>query len=107
MVLRIGNDQHETSSGRSEPNTANTADIEVHKERGVPLVYSSDTYAADIPYWIPDPDAMIHGDEDKGMLMIPYSLCTNDHRCTLHSPLLQRILTFSLRCPGSRGVKAG
>jgi hypothetical protein len=54
---------------------------QVHKERGVPLVYSSDTYASDSPYWVPDPYAAVHGGEDKGMLMIPYSLCTNDHRC--------------------------
>ncbi|ORY32010.1 hypothetical protein BCR39DRAFT_525191 [Naematelia encephala] len=56
------------------------ARAEVHKERGVPLVYCSDTYASDEPYWIPDPAAEVHGGEDKGMLMIPYSLCTNDHR---------------------------
>ncbi|WVQ83403.1 hypothetical protein IAT38_005544 [Cryptococcus sp. DSM 104549] len=53
---------------------------QVHKDRGVPLLYCSDTYAADTPYWIADPDAVANGGEDNGMLMIPYSLCTNDHR---------------------------
>ncbi|WVQ63905.1 uncharacterized protein L199_002061 [Kwoniella botswanensis] len=51
----------------------------VHRERNVPLLYCSDTYAGDEPYWAPDPYAEIYGGEDKGMLMIPYSLCTNDH----------------------------
>ena len=53
---------------------------EVHRERNVPLLYCSDTYGADTPYWVQDPYAAVHGGEDKGMLMIPYSLCTNDHR---------------------------
>lgn len=57
------------------------ARAEVHRERGVPLLYCSDTYGADVPYWVQDPYAAVHGGEDKGMLMIPYSLCTNDHRC--------------------------
>lgn len=58
------------------------ARAEIHRERGVPLLYCSDTYAADTPYWVKDPYAAVHGGEDKGMLMIPYSLCTNDQRCT-------------------------
>lgn len=41
----------------------------------------SDTYASDIPYWVRDPYAAVNGGEDDGMLMIPYSLCTNDHKC--------------------------
>ncbi|EIW66227.1 hypothetical protein M231_02991 [Tremella mesenterica] len=53
---------------------------EVHKERGVPLVYNSDSFGSDLPYYIPDPYSKIHGGKDEGMLMIPYSLCTNDHR---------------------------
>ena len=40
---------------------------------GVPLLYCSDTYADDIPYWIPSP-LTLDGEKDEGMLMIPYSL---------------------------------
>jgi peptidoglycan/xylan/chitin deacetylase (PgdA/CDA1 family) len=57
---------------------------QVHKDRGVPLLYCSDTYASDIPYYIPNPLAEVYGGKDDGMLMIPYSLCTNDHRCKSH-----------------------
>ena len=63
------------------PLATKLARAEVHRERGVPLLYCSDTYAADVPYWVRDPYAAVHGGEDRGMLMIPYSLCTNDHRC--------------------------
>lgn len=56
---------------------------QVHKARDIPLQYCSDTYASDTPWWIPDPTAELYGEKDEGMLMIPYSLCTNDHRCEL------------------------
>ena len=59
------------------------ADGQVHRERKVPLLYCSDTYGADLPYYVQDPYAAVHSGEDKGMLMIPYSLCTNDHLCEL------------------------
>lgn len=62
------------------PLSTKLARAEVHRERNVPLLYCSDTYASDVPYWVQDPYAAVHGGEDKGMLMIPYSLCTNDHR---------------------------
>ena len=58
----------------------------VHKERGVPLVYCSDTYKGDEPYWVEDPVAAVDGSKDEGMLMVPYSLCTNDHRCESSLP---------------------
>ncbi|GAA6014125.1 hypothetical protein JCM10207_006104 [Rhodosporidiobolus poonsookiae] len=51
----------------------------VHKELGVPLRYNSDSYSGDLPYWVQDP-LTFDGDEDKGMLMVPYSLTNNDHR---------------------------
>ncbi|KAI5479961.1 hypothetical protein MNV49_002251 [Pseudohyphozyma bogoriensis] len=50
-----------------------------HKARGLPLLYNSDTYSGDLPYWIESP-LVVDGDEDEGMLMVPYSLTNNDHR---------------------------
>jgi peptidoglycan/xylan/chitin deacetylase (PgdA/CDA1 family) len=49
------------------------ARAEVHKEMGVPIMYHSDTYATDTPYYIKDP-LTVYGEEDKGLLSIPYSL---------------------------------
>jgi len=45
---------------------------EVFKEMGIPLVWESDSYADDLPYWI---DVPAEKDEEKpqGMLMVPYS----------------------------------
>ena len=49
------------------------ARAEVHKERGVPLVYHSDCYSADTPYYIQDPMAA-KGEKDNGLVCVPYSL---------------------------------
>lgn len=38
---------------------------------GVPLLYCSDSYADDLPYWVQDP-LTLDGEEDKGMLMVSY-----------------------------------
>ena len=51
----------------------------VHREEQTPLLYCSDCYNADLPYWIPSP-LTLDGEKDEGMLMIPYSLVNNDHR---------------------------
>lgn len=51
----------------------------IHKELGVPLQYNSDSYAGDLPYWTPHPLAL-DGEEDDGLLTVPYSLTLNDHR---------------------------
>ncbi|GAA6014813.1 hypothetical protein JCM10207_002190 [Rhodosporidiobolus poonsookiae] len=51
----------------------------VHKEKGVPLVYNSDSYSSDLPYWQESPLAA-DGDEDEGLLHVPYGLFLNDHR---------------------------
>ncbi|KAK4700928.1 hypothetical protein P7C70_g5308, partial [Phenoliferia sp. Uapishka_3] len=51
----------------------------VHKDMGVPLLYNSDTYNCDLPYYVSSPLAL-DGEKDEGMLMIPYSLTNNDHR---------------------------
>ncbi|ORY88411.1 hypothetical protein BCR35DRAFT_263424 [Leucosporidium creatinivorum] len=51
----------------------------VHNAMNVPLLYSSDTYAGDVPYYVPSPLAL-DGEPDEGLLMIPYSLVNNDWR---------------------------
>ncbi|KAH6684334.1 putative chitin deacetylase 1 [Halenospora varia] len=45
---------------------------EVYKEMGVPLLWDSDSYADDLPYWV-DVPAEKNDADPKGMLMIPYS----------------------------------
>lgn len=45
-----------------------------HKERGVPLLYSSDSYADDLPSWVPMPGGARH----EGLLMIPYGAFTSN-----------------------------
>jgi peptidoglycan/xylan/chitin deacetylase (PgdA/CDA1 family) len=57
---------------------------EVYKELGLPLVWMSDAWADDVPYWrdMPgekdDPDA-------KGLLLVPYSYDCNDYRFYMSS----------------------
>lgn len=36
---------------------------------GVPLLYCSDSYADDQPYWVEDP-LTLDGEKDEGMLMV-------------------------------------
>lgn len=45
---------------------------DVYKEMGVPLLWDSDSYADDLPYWV-DVPAEKNEKDPKGMLMIPYS----------------------------------
>ncbi|KAL8292515.1 hypothetical protein RQP46_001127 [Phenoliferia psychrophenolica] len=54
----------------------------VHREKGIPLLYCSDSYAGDLPYYIPNPLHVADpvNEADEGLLMIPYSLVNNDHR---------------------------
>lgn len=80
-----GSGTHSMKLARAEViySSCKRADGQIHREREVPLLYCSDTYGADLPYYVQDPYAAVHGGEDKGMLMIPYSLCTNDHLCEL------------------------
>ena len=44
----------------------------VYKEMGLPLLYESDTYADDLPYWV-DVPAEKDAADAQGMLMIPYT----------------------------------
>ncbi|KAI1859445.1 hypothetical protein JX265_010448 [Neoarthrinium moseri] len=50
---------------------------EVYEEMGIPLLYESDSYSDDVPFWVdvPSEDESPH---PKGMLMIPYSYDCND-----------------------------
>lgn len=41
----------------------------VQKDMGVPLLYNSDCYHADLPYWVPSP-LTLDGEKDDGMLMM-------------------------------------
>lgn len=45
-----------------------------HKERSLPLLYSSDSCSDDIPYWVPSPA------QNGGLLMIPFSYDCSDLR---------------------------
>lgn len=56
---------------------------EVYQEMDIPLLYESDTYADDLPYWV-DVPAEKHSDTPKGMLMIPYRHVST-HRLTVMS----------------------
>ncbi|KAM0746464.1 glycoside hydrolase/deacetylase [Meredithblackwellia eburnea MCA 4105] len=51
----------------------------VHRDRGIPLLYTSDSYADDIPYYTEHPFTL-DGEDDSGLLNIPYTVTTNDLR---------------------------
>lgn len=55
---------------------------EVFKDMGIPLLWNSDTYADDVPYWV---DVPAEKDEENppGMLMVPYSYDCNDWKFTV------------------------
>lgn len=55
---------------------------EVYKEIGILLLWNSDTYADDVPYWV---DVPAEKDEEnpQGMLMVPYSYDCNDWKFTI------------------------
>ncbi|KAH8812241.1 possibe polysaccharide deacetylase [Xylogone sp. PMI_703] len=50
---------------------------EVYEEMNIPLLYESDTYSDDLPFWVDVPSEK-QSDNPKGMLMIPYSYDCND-----------------------------
>lgn len=64
--------------GRPSPHSR-TLVPQVYREMGEELVWASDTYADDIPYWI---DLPLERDEPnpKGCLMVPYSYDCNDFK---------------------------
>ncbi|KAL4783801.1 hypothetical protein BJX76DRAFT_357702 [Aspergillus varians] len=68
--------------GRQSPHSR-TLIPQVYEELGEPLLWASDTYADDVPYWT---DLAYERDsaEPKGCLMIPYSYDCNDFK--FHTP---------------------
>ncbi|CAK7217003.1 hypothetical protein SCUCBS95973_003004 [Sporothrix curviconia] len=56
---------------------------EVYQEMGLPLLYESDSYADDLPYWV-DVPAEEDAADPQGMLMVPYSYDCNDVK--YHAP---------------------
>lgn len=64
--------------GRNSPHSR-TLIPQVYEEMGEELVWASDTYADDVPYWIDRADEKDKPDP-KGCLMVPYSYDCNDFK---------------------------
>ncbi len=45
---------------------------EAYREMGIPLLWQSDTYEDDVPYWVDVPGEK-DSDKPEGLLQIPYS----------------------------------
>jgi peptidoglycan/xylan/chitin deacetylase (PgdA/CDA1 family) len=61
---------------------------DVYREMGLELLWQSDSYSDDVPYWVDVPAEMalvekgeIKKEEAKGMLMVPYSYDCNGEFC--------------------------
>lgn len=64
--------------GRGTPNTHALVPI-VLKEMGHALLYSSECYNDDVPYWVDLPwEANLPPEQREGMLMLPYNYDCND-----------------------------
>lgn len=70
---------HSKASERSRSLLAST-----FKELGLPLLWYADSYADDLPYWIPYPG----GSEDEGLLIVPYTMDTNDYKNAGHQAFI-------------------
>ncbi|KAF9058701.1 putative polysaccharide deacetylase family protein [Rhodocollybia butyracea] len=57
---------------------------QVFKDEGAPLLWYSDDYSDDLPHWIPYPG----GRKDEGLLIVPYTLDTNDNKNTGHQAFI-------------------
>jgi len=54
---------------------------QIYKERGLELLWLSDSYADDLPFYQPLPSALAEaGDGKEAYLVLPYSLDTNDFK---------------------------
>lgn len=59
--------------GRGTPNTASLLPI-VWKELGRKMLYTSEVYNDDVPYWIDLPwEKHLPDSEKEGLLMVPYN----------------------------------
>lgn len=56
---------------------------EAYKELDIPLVWESDSYCDDLPYWV-DVPAEKDSENPEGMLMVPYSYVSLE--CSLKRP---------------------
>lgn len=64
--------------GRGTPNTRALCPM-VWREAGGELLYSSEAYNDDVPYWVDLPyEASLPESERKGMLVVPYNYDCND-----------------------------
>ncbi|PCH36112.1 carbohydrate esterase family 4 protein [Wolfiporia cocos MD-104 SS10] len=55
---------------------------DVFRREGLPLLYYSDDYSDDLPHWVPYPG----GSAQDGLLIVPYTLDTNDYKNAGHGP---------------------
>ena len=55
---------------------------QLYKQRNIPLLWNSDHYGDDLPFWRPVPKA-VTGGEDAATLVVPYSLDCNDFRYSM------------------------
>lgn len=66
-------------TGRLSPRTK-TLVLEVYQEMKIPLLWNSDSYADDVPYWLDLPGEGLPS--QRSILMLPYSFDCNDCKFT-------------------------
>lgn len=60
---------------------------EAHKQMNKPLLWESDCYCDDLPYWQDLPqEKELPDEEKKGLLMIPYNYTVNDYKFVASAP---------------------
>ncbi|KAM0746463.1 hypothetical protein T439DRAFT_384189 [Meredithblackwellia eburnea MCA 4105] len=64
---------------------------QLSQERGLKMLYTSDSYGDDLPYWVSSPLAE-DGAVDDGMLIIPHNLSTDDFRCKSSFPISRTVM---------------
>lgn len=73
--------------GRGTPNTKGLFS-DVFKKMGKPLLYCSEAYNDDVPYWIDLPaEKDLPDNEKEGMLIVPYNYdCNGNNSFPFHTP---------------------